>query len=302
MTGTTGDGAHRDIPGQNHGAGCDDTQLAQSAGAYLLGALDDAEAEEFRQHLRRCPACAAQVEQLRPVVAMLGTVSEHDLQVAWAPDPARSAVPPVTDGPAGASVTGIPAGVPGDVVGGAPAGTFAGGSEAGPVPDTLLPGLLAAANRHRRDHRRLVTALSAVAGLAAAAIIALAVVLATGSGNPAPTQLAGQEMTMTPVNDSPVQATATLVGKKWGTEITLHCHYAASSSGSGEQETYPPGNPPVFSLRVTDTHGAAHDLGSWSLPHDLDATFIGGTAVPPGQIQSVQILNADGTTVLTAAG
>jgi hypothetical protein len=162
--------------------------------------------------------------------------------------------------------------------------------------------LLTAAHQNRRAHRRLVTALSAVAGVAAAAVIALAVVLAAGSGSPAPLQSAGQQVTMTQVNGAQVQATAVLVGKKWGTEITLHCRYAGSSGGSGVNEHYPANWAPVYSLRVTDTGGAEHDLGSWSLPENLNATFIGGTAVPPGQIRSVQVLNANGTPVLTAAG
>ena len=292
MTGTTGDGADRRIPGHGRPAGCGDEDFAQAAGAYLLGALGDADQQAFRQHLRQCPACAAQVDELRPVVALLGTVTEHDLDAA---------------GRIGAPVTAGFADLPGtaDVrVTALPSAGFDhhDGLRGGPPPDTLWPRLLVAANQNRRTHRRLVTALSAVAGLAAAAVIALAVVLATGSGSPAPLPVAGQELTLTPVDGVHVQATATLVGKKWGTEITLHCRYAGSPGGSGEPENYPAGTPPVYRLRVTDSGGAEHDLGSWSLPGNLDATFIGGTALPPGQIRSVQVLNANGTPVLTAAG
>jgi hypothetical protein len=297
MTGTTGDGADRRIPGHGRSTGCGDVDFAQAAGAYLLGALSDADEQSFREHLRACPACAAQVDELRPVVALLGTVTDQDLDAV-----VRTGAP-VTTGFADLPVTAVPSAADVPVTASSPAGSGRYDSpRIEPPPDTLWPRLLVAANQNRRTHRRLVTALSAVAGLAAAAVIALAVVLATGSGSPAPLPAAGQELTLTPVDGAHVQATATLVGKKWGTEITLHCRYAGSSGGSGEQESYPAGRPPVYSLRVTDSGGAEHDLGSWSLPGNLDATFIGGTALPPGQIRSVQVLNANGTPVLTAAG
>ena len=43
----------------------------QSIGAYLLGALDDAEAPAFEHHLDECPVCRDEVERLRPAVDAL---------------------------------------------------------------------------------------------------------------------------------------------------------------------------------------------------------------------------------------
>jgi anti-sigma-K factor RskA len=42
-----------------------------SVGAYLLGALDEAELQSFEGHLRECPVCRDEVERLRPAVEAL---------------------------------------------------------------------------------------------------------------------------------------------------------------------------------------------------------------------------------------
>ena len=44
---------------------------ADSTGAYLLGALDDAERDGFEAHMAQCPACTAEVEQLLVAVDAL---------------------------------------------------------------------------------------------------------------------------------------------------------------------------------------------------------------------------------------
>ncbi|MGH2831782.1 MAG: anti-sigma factor domain-containing protein [Solirubrobacteraceae bacterium] len=43
------------------------------AAAYLLGALNDTEAERYREHLKNCASCQEDIEQLRPVAHALAT-------------------------------------------------------------------------------------------------------------------------------------------------------------------------------------------------------------------------------------
>jgi len=49
-------------------------QVRESLGAYVLGALDPAEAEQVRAHLASCPACAEDHAQLSPLPALLDLV------------------------------------------------------------------------------------------------------------------------------------------------------------------------------------------------------------------------------------
>ena len=44
---------------------------SDATGAYVLGALDDAERAAFEEHLAGCPACRAEVEELLPAVRAL---------------------------------------------------------------------------------------------------------------------------------------------------------------------------------------------------------------------------------------
>jgi hypothetical protein len=267
---------------------CGDGRFRHAAGPYLLGALDSAERAEFDRHLVSCPHCRAEVDGLRPVVAALGAVSESDLTHSSPANPARSG----TEGP-GTAARGMP-----DQ-----------DAAAAQVPDTLLPGLLARAARIRRRRTALFGVLG---GIAAAAVVALTVVLVTGtSGTPGTATAAADThvMVMNPVHGGRVNATAMVADMPWGTEITLHCHYqsGAGSGGSGGASpstgSYPSGSGgPVYSLRVVDSSGSVHDVGSWAVANGQDTVFTGGTSVPMHQIKQIDVMASDGSMVLTGAG
>ncbi len=148
-----------------------------------------------------------------------------------------------------------------------------------PVPETLLPGLLARARRERRRRRIGTASLGAVAAGAAAALV----VVAWPAGNPS----APATEAFAAVRPSPVSATATLVAKHWGTEIDLHCHYAEVAEQS-----------PPYSLVVTDRDHHTYVAGTWTLAPGKDTEFTGGTAVPRADIERVQITLPDGTPIL----
>jgi hypothetical protein len=152
-------------------------------------------------------------------------------------------------------------------------------ADPGPVPDTLLPGLLRRAGRERARRRWVTGSLAAVAAACAVALVVL--VWPAGSTSPAPA-LAFQQ-----VQPSPVSATATVVAKSWGTEIELHCHYV---------DEIEQGLP--YRLIVIDTSHARHDAGSWTLVPDEEVSFTAGTAVPKSDIARIQITLPDGSPIL----
>jgi hypothetical protein len=282
---------------------CGDERFRHAAGPYLLGALNEVERAAFDRHLAHCRDCRAELAELRPVVAALGVLSEDDL--VWAALPAPPDATALAGGRPGPASTGTTGAERPDTGGGAPR----------PVPETLLPGLLARASKL---HRRRNALLSALGGIAAAAVVALTVVLVTG--NPATpgtatAALETQVMVMAPVHGGPIHATATVADMPWGTKITLHCQYRTGSSSSiaggrtgtggpasGTGEYGSPSGRPVYSLRVVDSAGSVHDVGSWAVANGQDTVFTGGTSVPMGQIKQIDVVASDGSMVLTAAG
>lgn len=149
----------------------------------------------------------------------------------------------------------------------------------GPLPDTLLPGLMRNVNRERRRRRWLTGSLAAVA---AACVTALVVLLWPTGSEPTSPGLAFQK-----VVPSPVSATATLVSRGWGTEIDLQCKYESSV------EQWEP-----YKLVVVDTAGGRHDAGSWTLAPGHAIEFTGGTALPEPDIARVEITRETGQPIL----
>lgn len=148
-------------------------------------------------------------------------------------------------------------------------------------PDLLLPRLLRAAGRERR-RRRLVT--GGLAGLAAACVVALVVAVWPVTGDDG-----GNEPPPRPfvaVRSAPVEASALLVSRTWGTEIKLQCRYTRQL----QQGT-------TYRLVVVDTARKTYDAGGWTLG-GTTTDFTGGTEVPKDDIALVQITLADGRPIL----
>lgn len=77
-------------------------------GAYALGALSDAEAEEFARHLAQCPACAQEVRELRETAARLA-LAVAEVPPAGLRDRVMAALPEVRQlPPEAADVTLLP--------------------------------------------------------------------------------------------------------------------------------------------------------------------------------------------------
>lgn len=234
--------------------------FAHDDAAYVLGALEPAERADFERHLAGCADCRRRVAEVAPLPALLAGLSEHDLAGLSEHDLSEH----------GLSEHDL-------------AERDLGDDPAAPdeaVPDTLLPRLLAAARAERHRRRRVTTAL---AGLAAACVAALAITVAVvarpADGGPAPQAMAA-------VTASPVHATATLRQRAWGTEIDLLCRYDGAGTG------YP------YRLVVRDRSGRSEVLGTWTLGPGREVRYRSGTALARDEIAAVEIGTVDGRTVL----
>lgn len=153
----------------------------------------------------------------------------------------------------------------------------------GPVPESLLPALLAEVARRRTRRRR-------VALVAAAAAVVLAIATGAFVGlRPAPDQQQ-RAIEMTAVaTGTPVHAEAVLDGRAWGTHIRLHCWYDDTS-------TYRPG---TYRLVVTDIDGTVQQLATWAVVPGETTTVDGSTSLDLDEIATVEVRNLADTPVLT---
>ncbi|KQY64523.1 MULTISPECIES: anti-sigma factor family protein [unclassified Nocardioides] len=154
----------------------------------------------------------------------------------------------------------------------------------GPVPESLLPALLAEVARRRARRRRVV-----LVATAAAVIIAIAAGAFIGLRPPPPdTDPSAIEMTAVAAG-SPVQAEAVLDAKAWGTHIRLHCWYRDTSS-------YRPG---TYRLVVTDNDGTVQQLATWAVVPGETTTVDGSTSLDLDEIATVEVRNRTDKAVLT---
>lgn len=156
------------------------------------------------------------------------------------------------------------------------------------VPDLLLTGLL---HRATASRRRRWWAVGTLAGVAAASILALVLVVSpiarpSSVGSPHP---ATGAVAMTAVTSTPLTATAALTDVPWGTRIELDCRYAATGSWSSDA---------TYGLQAVDRKGVVHDLGTWTVHSGAETTFTSGTALARADVATLQITLADGTPIL----
>jgi hypothetical protein len=169
-----------------------------------------------------------------------------------------------------------------------------------PVPETLLPSLLAEVRRTRRRRTYVV------GGLAAAAVLALVAVPLGVSGvlsdDNAPvaappsataSATAPSELAMDPVGGAPVRASLALEPVLWGTRLDLTCTYEPDPdrySGLPHKATY------VLVVRTRD--GKSEQVGTWQAIDGRTMRLSAATAARRAQISSVEVQTTDGRPVL----
>ena len=164
-----------------------------------------------------------------------------------------------------------------------------------PVPETLLPSLVHEVTRSRR--RRLY----GVAGLAAAAVVAIGLVVVQGiagddtppAASPpvaSPSVLPGLDMS--PVGDAPVTASVAFTPVTWGTKLDLTCSYEPTP---GE---YQMPRRVTYGLFVINRDGSAEQVGTWSALDGRTMRLTAATAARRADIASVEVRTTDGRPVL----
>jgi Putative zinc-finger len=212
------------------------------------------------------------------------------------------------------------AGVPG-LLSRVPLDLVIGTDDATPVPDTLLPRLVAEAARERtRSRWRVGTAMA----LAAACVLGLLAALlvnqhtgrsvadragsgsstssSTGSVAPgttpgttptAPTTTAGgPELKMAPVRGVGVSASVQIQSVLWGTRITLKCQEAANRK-------LPYAG--LYYLVVVGRDSSRHFVADWNSLAGRTVRVEGDTGLQRAEIASLQLVDTDRDVVLTLA-
>jgi len=243
------------------------SETCRSDAAYVLGALSPVDRRAYEEHLHGCADCQSSVQQLAGVPGLLSLTTADGVD-----DP----------GP--------------------------------PLLDTLLPGLVAGArSARRRRHWAVGGALAA----SVAAVVALAAVLVvreadepyadraavTGSVSPPPGPATSGPATTGPtaavpnetqdmqvVLPGPMTASLELVDKKWGTAITVICHYDQGVDSSV-----------AYDLAVVDTDGNLGPAGTWRAVPGATSRVTAATAVPRDRIASLEVRLPDGRIVLRSA-
>ena len=164
-----------------------------------------------------------------------------------------------------------------------------------PLPETVLPALLAAVRREQR--RRLVTlSLSAAAAAVVIAVGGLALQAARDDGgspeaapiSTSPTVAAA--LPMTALGDSGVSGDIGLTSVGWGTKVDLTCTYG------GRTEDYGAGADSRFTLVIRSRDGHTDTISWLAKPGTMHIP--GATATVVDDIASMEVRNESGRAVL----
>lgn len=170
-------------------------------------------------------------------------------------------------------------------------------ADPGPVPDTVLPGLVRRARHERRRRSLLVAAGSALV----AACLVVGVVVAVGSGGSTPDGTRGPGVVVTAlaaVTPVPVRATVRFQPVSWGTRIEVTCTYTAPPTGRAHAATAGGAAQTYRLVVIPQGGGAPESVVDWQSLPDREVTANGTMALTIRQVAAVQLQSGDGTVLL----
>ncbi|HVQ88257.1 MAG TPA: zf-HC2 domain-containing protein [Actinomycetes bacterium] len=153
-------------------------------------------------------------------------------------------------------------------------------------PSSLLPSLISRVRRDRRRHGWLVAGVAA----AAACLLGVSVFGLMQNSNETPVVASSSfadVQTMTPLGDVPIQATARLTDRPWGTHIKVRCEYLADY---GQQN-------PSFALVVIDQNGEAQQVATWKSVPERPSQVRATSSWTRDDIAALEIRSETGTPV-----
>ncbi|GAB6984116.1 anti-sigma factor family protein [Nocardioides pyridinolyticus] len=165
-----------------------------------------------------------------------------------------------------------------------------------PVPETLLPALVAEVRReqHQLHRRRWVAGLVAAAAVVVIGLGAALAVTRDGQPAPEPPEPPVAVQPMVPIDQDAVEASVALTSVAWGTRLDLTCSYDVPSAGHSYE-------PPVYSLVVRTADGT-EQVATWKGLPGRTMHLTGATALTTDEILSVEVQDADGRPLLELTG
>lgn len=159
------------------------------------------------------------------------------------------------------------------------------GPGAGPVPETLLPRLVAEVRRTQRRRRTW-------AGLAAAASVLAVTSVGVGVAqrDSTPPEAAAPTRVMAQVHQAQLSARLAMRDVAWGTRLDITCTY------SGER--YPGEELPAYALVVHTRDGRTEKVATWRAVPGKPITVVAATASRRSEITSVEVRTAGGEPAL----
>jgi hypothetical protein len=169
-----------------------------------------------------------------------------------------------------------------------------------PLPESVLPDLVAAVRREQRRKAVLAT----LGAAAAVAILALGIgaIGAVRDHGQAPeaaptssTTTSGPLRPMDVVVDWGVRADVSLTEGTWGTHVDIQCRYATSDDEYAGSHAY------RYNLVVFTKDGGSERVASWQAKPGQTYVGSGDTATKLGRITRVELQSAHGDTILRLA-
>jgi hypothetical protein len=166
-----------------------------------------------------------------------------------------------------------------------------------PVPVTLLPALVTAAQRRQRRRTTWVAGLAAAAVAAVTVVSTALVTVALDDGprsaGPSAVETTAPAQRLRSVGHSSATGWVSLTPVAWGTRLDLTCEYAAYEYG-GLGAT-------VYELLVRTTDGRSEEAATWRAVPGKEMHVTGATSAGPEEIASVVVRTSDGHAVLRLA-
>lgn len=176
-----------------------------------------------------------------------------------------------------------------------------------PLPETLLPGLVAAV---RRDRRRRATTSALLAAAATVLVIGGTALAVRGlddgdpvAAPPATTASTAPAQRMTSLGAGSVQGWISLTEVDWGTRLDLTCTYGSGYERHGDGDGYGSGHdpgadrPPSYAMFVRTADGV-EQVATWVGVPGRELQVTGATAAAVEEILSVVVRTTAGEPVL----